>query len=233
MSVSRWKLALLGGALMFSWLTNSSCQTEAEAAEQGKSFPGPAVDATLEKKQNTAKAVFAGGCFWCTEAVCERVVGVKNVVSGYAGGSKADADYRKVSSGTTNHAEAIEITYDTKRISYGQLLKVFFAAAHDPTQLNKQGPDWGKQYRSAIFYTTDEQRDVAEAYIKQLDAAGVFPKKIVTTVEKLDKFYPAEEYHQDFARNNPSQGYVVVNALPKIEKLKKNLPDLVADKTRK
>ncbi len=213
---------------MFGWLTNSS-----EAAEAGKPFPGPAVDTVLEKQQSRAKAVFAGGCFWCTEAVCERVVGVKNVVSGYAGDSEANADYRKVSSGTTNHAESIEITYDPKKISYGQLLKVFFAAAHDPTQLNKQGPDWGRQYRSAIFYTTDEQRAVAEAYIRQLDASGIFGKKIVTTVEKLDKFYPAESYHQDFARNNPNQGYVVVNALPKVEKLKKSLPDLVADKTRK
>lgn len=218
---------------MFSWLTNSSCQAEAEAAGPAKPFPAPAVDAVLEKQQPTAKAVFAGGCFWCTEAVCERVVGVKNVVSGYTGGSAADANYKKVSSGTTNHAEAIEITYDPKRISYGQLLKVFFAAAHDPTQLNKQGPDWGRQYRSAIFYTTEEQRAVAEAYIKQLDEAGVFGKKIVTTVEKLDKFYPAEDYHQDFARNNPNQGYIVGNALPKVDKLKKKLPDLVADKTRK
>ncbi|MCC6263403.1 MAG: peptide-methionine (S)-S-oxide reductase MsrA [Bryobacterales bacterium] len=216
---------------MFSWLTNNSCSSELGAAE--KPFPGPAVDTVLEKQQTRAKAVFAGGCFWCTEAVCERVVGVKNVVSGYAGDSEANADYRKVSSGTTNHAESIEITYDPRKISYGQLLKVFFAAAHDPTQLNKQGPDWGRQYRSAIFYTTDEQREVAEAYIRQLDASGIFGKKIVTTVEKLDKFYPAESYHQDFARNNPSQGYVVVNALPKVEKLKKNLPDLVADKARK
>lgn len=230
MSGFRWKFALLGGALMFSWLSGSS---NLEAAGPDKPFPGPATDAVLEKQQSKATAVFAGGCFWCTEAVCERVVGVKNVVSGYAGGNEKDADYRKVSSGTTGHAEAIEITYDPKRISYGQLLKVFFSAAHDPTQLNRQGPDWGKQYRSAIFYTTEEQREVAEAYIKQLDAAGVFSKKIVTTVEKLDKFYRAEDYHQNFVRNNPNQGYVVVNALPKVEKLKKNLPDLVADKSRK
>lgn len=218
---------------MFSWLTNSACQVDAEAAEKGKAFPSPVVDAVLEKQQPTAKAVFAGGCFWCTEAVCERVVGVKNVVSGYAGDSEANADYKKVSSGATNHAEAIEITYDTKKTSYGKLLKVFFAAAHDPTQLNKQGPDWGKHYRSAIFYSNDEQRKVAEAYIKQLDDAGVFGKKIVTTLEKLEEFYPAEDYHQDFARKNPNQGYIVGIARPKVDKLKKVVPELVAEQDKK
>lgn len=225
-----WILTFLGGIAMFSWLTGGSMQNEAEAAEKGKLFPDPLVDAVEEKAQATAKAVFAGGCFWCTEAVCERVVGVKNVVSGYAGDSADKADYKKVSMGTTNHAEAIEITYDPKKISYGKLLKVFFAAAHDPTQLNKQGPDWGKQYRSAIFYANEEQRKVAQAYIQQLDAAGVFNKKIVTTLEKLEKFYPAEDYHQDFVRNNPNHGYVVVNALPKIGKLKKVAPELVEEK---
>jgi peptide-methionine (S)-S-oxide reductase len=225
-----WIFALLGGIAMFSWLTGGAMQNEAEAAEKGKPFPDPAVDAVEEKNLTTATAVFAGGCFWCTEAVCERVVGVKKVVSGYAGDTADKADYKKVSMGATNHAEVIEVTYDPKRISYGKLLKVFFAAAHDPTQLNKQGPDWGKQYRSAIFYANDEQRKVAEAYIRQLDAAGVFNKKIVTTLEKLEKFYPAEDYHQDFVKNNPNHGYVVVNALPKVGKLKKVAPELVDDK---
>lgn len=228
MSLMHWKLFLVGGILMFSWMTNSSCESEAEAAGNARAVPNPLVDTVLEKQQTTATAVFAGGCFWCTEAVCERVIGVKNVVSGYTGGSAATADYQTVSSGTTNHAEAIEITYDPQKISYGQLLKVFFAVAHDPTQLNRQGPDTGRQYRSAIFYVTDEQKAVADAYIRQLDAAGVFGKKIVTTVEKLDKFYPAESYHQDFARKNPRQGYIVQTALPKVEKLKKTLPELVS-----
>ena len=218
---------------MFSWLTNSACQIDAEAAEKAKSFPNPAVDATAEKQAKTAKMVLAGGCFWCTEAVFERLQGVKSVVSGYAGDSAEKADYKKVSAGSTNHAEAIEITYDPSQISFGQILKVFFSVAHDPTQLNKQGPDWGKQYRSAIFYANEEQRSVAEAYIRQIDAAQIFGKKIATTLEKLDKFYPAESYHQDFVKHNPNQGYVVANALPKLEKLKKTYPDLVTDKLAK
>ena len=217
---------------MLSWLTNSACQVDAAAAAKAKDFPAPAVDAKMEKQQKTAKLVLAGGCFWCTEAVFERLDGVKNVVSGYAGGSASDADYKKVSSGATSHAESIEITYDPAKISYGEVLRVFFSVAHDPTQLNKQGPDWGKQYRSAIFFANDEQKAVAEAYIKQLNAAGIFSKPIVTTLEKLDKFYPAEGYHQDFVRNNPNQGYVVVNALPKLEKLNKTYPELVDGKTK-
>ncbi|MCW5963566.1 MAG: peptide-methionine (S)-S-oxide reductase MsrA [Bryobacterales bacterium] len=217
---------------MFSWLT-TALQTDAQAAETKAPFPAPLLDATAEKQQKTAKAVFAGGCFWCTEAVCERVRGVKNVVSGYAGGSADTADYRKVSAGMTDHAEVIEVTYDPNVISYGKLLQIFFAVAHDPTQLNRQGPDYGKQYRSAIFYANDEQKKVAEAYIAQLNAAGIFSKKIVTTLEKLEKFYPAESYHQDYVRNNPSQGYVVGNALPKVEKLKKAYPELLADPQKK
>lgn len=228
----RMLLIALGGLLMFSWLTNTF-ERDAQAADTKGTFPAPTLDATVEKQQKTAKAVFAGGCFWCTEAVCERVRGVKNVVSGYAGGTADTADYRKVSSGSTDHAEVIEVTYDPNVISYGRLLQIFFSVAHDPTQLNRQGPDYGKQYRSAIFYANDEQKMVAEAYMAQLNAAGVFNKKIVTTLEKLDKFYPAETYHQDYVRNNPNQGYVVVNALPKVEKLKKAYPELMTDSKRK
>lgn len=225
-------LIALGGLLMFSWLTNTF-QSDALAADAKAPFPAPLLDATAEKQQKTAKAVFAGGCFWCTEAVCERIRGVKNVVSGYAGGTAETADYRKVSAGTTDHAEVIEVTYDPNVISYGKLLQIFFAVAHDPTQLNRQGPDYGKQYRSAIFYANDEQKKVAEAYIAQLNEAGIFGKKIVTTLEKLEKFYPAEAYHQDYVRNNPNQGYVVGNALPKVEKLKKSFPELIADPQKK
>ncbi len=232
MQRNRFLLIALGGVLMFSWLTGAF-DGDAQAADGKAAFPAPALDAVAEKQQKTAKAVFAGGCFWCTEAVCERVRGVKNVVSGYAGGSADTADYRKVSAGSTDHAEVIEVTYDPNVISYGKLLQIFFAVAHDPTQLNRQGPDWGKQYRSAIFYGNEEQKRVAEAYIAQLNAAGVFNKKIATTLEKLDKFYPAESYHQDYVRNNPNQGYVVVNALPKVEKLKKAFPELVDGAAKK
>jgi peptide-methionine (S)-S-oxide reductase len=188
-------------------------------------LPDPVLDAKNEK--GTQTAVFAGGCFWCTEVVFEQLKGVKDVLSGYAGGTKQTADYKLVSSGATQHAESIQVKYDPSKISYGQLLKVFFGAAHDPTQLNRQGPDHGAQYRSAIFYTNDEQKRVAEAYIQQLTAAKVFDKPIVTKVGPLPAFYPAEEYHQDFVQRNPSHGYVVVNALPKIKKVKQYFPELV------
>lgn len=174
-------------------------------------------------------AVFAGGCFWCTEAVFEQLEGVSTVVSGYAGGAEADADYRKVSSGATDHAEVIQITYDPSVITYSQLLKVFFTVAHDPTQLNRQGPDTGRQYRSAIFYADADERRVAAEYIKQLDASGLFGGKIVTTLEPLDAFYPAEQYHQDYVRDNPGQPYVRFNALPKVEKVRQAFPDQVRD----
>lgn len=187
-------------------------------------LPSPADD--IRGVTGKQKAVFAGGCFWCTEAVFEGVKGVSSVVSGYSGGSPSDADYKKVSAGLTEHAEAIEITYDPAQVSYGQLLKVFFAVAHDPTQLNRQGPDYGKQYRSSIFYSSPEEKKIAEGYIKQLGAAGIFGKQIVTEVVPLKAFHRAEAYHQDFVRNNPTHGYVVVNALPKLKKLKSELPEL-------
>lgn len=177
----------------------------------------------------TASVVLAGGCFWCTENVFEYVRGVEDVVSGYAGGTADDADYHVVSSGATQHAEAIRITYDPAEISYGELLRIFFTVAHDPTQLDRQGPDHGKQYRSAVFYANDAQKQYTADYIAQLDEAGVYPDKIVTTLEPLRHFYPAEKYHQDYVQLHPSQPYVVYNALPKIEKLKKYFPDVVTD----
>ena len=182
-------------------------------------FPAPAVDAQGESGKK--KIVLAGGCFWCTEAVFEQIDGVKDVVSGYAGGTKDTANYKLVSMGQSDHAEVIEVTYDSSKVSYGHILKVFFSVAHDPTQLNRQGPDHGRQYRSAIFYADEEQKKVAEAYVAQLNDAGVFKKPIVTEITKLDKFYPAEDYHQDFVKRNPMQPYVVVNALPKVKKAKK------------
>jgi peptide-methionine (S)-S-oxide reductase len=187
-------------------------------------FPDPTAD--VKPTAGSQTAVFAGGCFWCTEAVFEQLKGVKNVVSGYAGGSKATAHYQIVSAGMTDHAESIEVTFDPKKITYGQLLKVFFSVAHDPTTLNYQGPDHGKQYRSAVFYTSDEQKKVAAAYIEQLNKSKVFASPIVTQVVPLEKFYAAEDYHQDFVRRNPEHPYVVANAIPKLKKLKKAFPDL-------
>lgn len=189
------------------------------------SLPDPATDVRAEKGKQTA--VFAGGCFWCTEAVFEPVKGVSDVVSGYAGGSKESAHYNLVSGGGTKHAEVIQIRYDPAQISYGQLLKIFFSVAHDPTTLNRQGPDHGAQYRSEIFYVHDEQKRVAEAYIQQLTAAKSFDQPIVTKISNLIAFYPAEEYHQDFVQRNPMHPYVVVNAKPKIKKLKETFPTLL------
>ena len=169
-------------------------------------------------------AVLAGGCFWGVDAVFKHVRGVSTVVSGYAGGSATTAQYEAVSTGTTGHAEAVQITYDPTQVSYSQLLRVFFAVAHNPTELNRQGPDTGSQYRSAIFYATPEQRQTALAYIAQLNTAKVFPAPIVTQVVPLQGFYPAEEYHQDFLAQHPTYPYIVVNDLPKLHELQKQLP---------
>jgi peptide-methionine (S)-S-oxide reductase len=186
-----------------------------------KTFPDPKEDLKVASDAGVQVAILAGGCFWCTEGVFENMPGVTDVISGYAGDTKDKADYEIVSSGRTNHAEAIRIVYDPKKVSYGQILKSFFAIAHDPTQLNRQGPDTGRQYRSAIFYANDDEKRVAEAYIKQLNDAKLFDKPIVTTLEKLTEFYPAEGYHQDFVRNNPSHPYILQQAMPKVEKAKK------------
>jgi peptide-methionine (S)-S-oxide reductase len=183
-------------------------------------FPDPVVDAALADKAGQSRAILAGGCFWCVEAVYKNLEGVSSVKSGYAGGSADTADYETVSSGTTDHAESVEVVYDPSRISYGQILKVFFAIAHDPTQLNRQGPDTGRQYRSAIFYADGEQQRVAQAYIDQLNKAHVFDQPIVTEVVPLEAFYQAETYHQDYAARNPLNPYIVFNAQPKVRKLR-------------
>ena len=190
-------------------------------------LPKPAKDIPAASSAGMQTAVFAGGCFWGVEAVFEKLNGVVDVVSGFAGGSKATAQYQVVSMGITGHAESVKVTYDPARITYGQLLTVFFEVAHDPTQLNRQGPDEGTQYRSSIFYATPEQRDVAQAYIAQLTAAKTFKRKIATTVVPLDGFYPAEGYHQDFLRRNPTYPYIVFNDLPKLDHLAKAFPDLL------
>ncbi len=188
--------------------------------------PDPAFDPKPDKA-GLQKAVLAGGCFWGVEAVFERLNGVSEVVSGFAGGSKATAHYEVVSTGTTGHAESVQITYDPAKVSYGTLLKVFFSVAHDPTELNRQGPDEGTQYRSAIFYATPDQQAVADAYIRQLDTAKIFGKRIVTQVTPLEGFYPAEAYHQHFLDQHPDYPYIVYNDLPKLEHLKKEFPELL------
>jgi len=190
-------------------------------------LPNPTNGYERAAKSGNETAVLAGGCFWCTEAVFEQLIGVKSVVSGYAGGTADQAHYEMVGSGATGHAESIKITFDPSRISYGEILKVFFAVAHDPTQLNRQGPDYGKQYRSNIFYANQQQKEIAEAYIKQLNEAKAFSHPIVTLVTDLKGFYPAEAYHQDFVKNHPTHPYVMQNSLPKLEKLKKDFPELI------
>lgn len=186
-------------------------------------FPDPEVDVATRQGEQTA--VLAGGCFWCVEAVFKEMEGVLAVRSGYAGGTADTADYETVCSGRTGHAEAIEVRFDSSRVSYGQLLKVFFSVAHDPTQLNRQGADRGRQYRSAIFTTDEEQARVARAYIRQLDEAGLFGAPIVTEVAPLEAFYEAEPYHQDYAARNPNQPYIAYTAAPKVAKLRKHFAD--------
>jgi len=191
-------------------------------------LPDPAVDDPQASQPAPATAVFAGGCFWGVDAVFKHVKGVTSATSGYSGGSATTAHYEMVGSGLTGHAESVEVTYDPSQITYGQLLRVFFSVAHDPTQLNRQGPDVGSQYRSAIFYANPEQQRIAQAYIAQLDSAKAFPKPIVTEVAQLKAFYPAESYHQNYLALHPSSPYIVYNDLPKLAALKSQFPDLYA-----
>ena len=186
-------------------------------------FPDPAIDAV--PASGDATAVLAGGCFWCVEAVYLQLDGVHSVKSGYAGGTAETADYETVSTGRTDHAEAVEIRYDPTKLTYGKLLKVFFSIAHDPTTRDRQGPDVGRQYRSAIIYANDEQKRIAEAYIRQLDSAKLFDRPIVTEVVPLDRFYEAEAYHQNYAARNPSQPYIAATAAPKVKKVRQYYAD--------
>lgn len=190
-------------------------------------IPGPQYDPPAPDEAAADTVVFGGGCFWCVEAVFLRLDGVLGVRSGYAGGSAATADYEAVCSGTTGHAEVVEVRFDPARISLGQILHVFFSVAHDPTQLDRQGHDIGPQYRSAIFYHSADQRAVAHAYIRQLNAAHAFPSPIVTTLEPLDAFYEAEPYHHDYAARHPGQPYIVFTALPKVDALAEAFPKLL------
>ncbi len=193
-------------------------------------FPSPAVDSPKASQSGKQTMVVAGGCFWGIQAVFQHVKGVANATSGYSGGQANTAEYELVSSGQTGHAESVKVTYDPSQITYGELLKIFFSVAHDPTELNRQGPDEGTQYRSVIFYNGDEQKRIAEAYIAQLDAAKVFSNKIVTQVVPLKGFYTAEAYHQDYASNHPTDGYIMFNDAPKVSHLRKAFPELYTGK---
>jgi peptide-methionine (S)-S-oxide reductase len=201
--------------------------TMAAWAENATAIPAPTFDEPATKTEHgSEKAVLAGGCFWGVQAVFQHVKGVSQVLSGYSGGTKESADYHTVSAGRTGHAESVEITFDPSVISYGTVLQIYFSVAHDPTELNRQGPDVGTQYRSAIFVKDDEQRRIAESYIAQLDKAGVFHSPIVTKVDNLTGFYAAEVYHQNYATNHPDNLYIAINDLPKVENLKRMFPAL-------
>ena len=198
-------------------------------AETRAPIPAPQVDASLSPTHGKQTAIFAGGCFWGTQSVFERVKGVVATTAGYAGGAASTATYDQVTTETTGHAESVKVVYDPAKITYGTLLRIFFSVVHDPTQLNRQGPDVGTSYRSAIFYVNDEQRRISAAYIAQLNAAHVFSKPIVTEVTPLKGFYDAESYHQDYALNNPNNPYIMVCDRPKTEALKKEFPDLFVE----
>ncbi len=213
-------------AMMLTVLAGTlACQ-----AGSGTAVPAPVVDEVKAASPRKQVAFFAGGCFWGVQAVFQHVKGVIKVTSGYSGGSKNTAEYETVSGGQTGHAESVMILYDGSQVSYGELLRVFFSVAHDPTELNRQGPDEGAQYRSVIFYESDEQKHIAEAYIAQLDKAKVFPRAIVTQVVALQAFYPAEGYHQNYATLHPDNPYIVYNDAPKVANLRREFPELYTGK---
>jgi peptide-methionine (S)-S-oxide reductase len=224
MTISRWVRSGAIASLFCATLVLPACGEEAQ-----KVLPLPALDSPAAANDGAEVAVLSGGCFWGMQGVFQHVKGVTQVVSGYAGGQSRTAHYEMVSTGTTGNAETVKITFDPKQISYGQLLRVYFSVAHDPTELNYQGPDDGTQYRSDIWYTSDEQKRIAEAYIKQLTAAHAFAAPIVTRIDPYKGFYAAEGYHQDYLINNPNQPYIVVYDLPKIAALKRFYADLYRD----
>jgi len=213
----------LGAAAIGALAIAAFAVMPSRAAEDAVKIPPPAVDA--QNSDGIQTAVLSGGCFWGVQGVFQHTAGVTSAVSGYAGGSQMTATYEQVSTGTTGHAESVQVKYDPTKISYGKILQIFFSVVHDPTQLNRQGPDSGTQYRSAIFTTSDEQKKVADAYIAQLNAAKVYPRPIVTKVGPLQGFFPAEAYHQDYLTLHPNQPYIAYNDLPKVENLKKLFAD--------
>jgi peptide-methionine (S)-S-oxide reductase len=212
-------VATVSGQLAFAGNKSS-------AAKPNNSFPKPAVDQPVASSKGQDTAVLSGGCFWGVQAVFQHTRGVLSATSGYAGGDSDSAKYEIVSTGKTGHAESVKVVYDPSQITYGQILMIFFSVAHNPTELNKQGPDWGTQYRSSIFYSTDEQKKIAESYIAQLDTAKIYPQRIVTQVVPLNGFYAAEGYHQDYLKHHPNNPYIAINDLPKLSDLKKQFPDL-------
>jgi peptide-methionine (S)-S-oxide reductase len=220
--------ASLAAIVLGSLLATTACNAKANPA--AAAVPAPAVDAPRASAPGQQATVLSGGCFWGVQAVFQHVKGVITATSGYSGGKAKTAEYELVSTGETGHAESVQIVYDPSQITYGELLRVFFSVAHDPTQLNRQGPDEGTQYRSAIFYANDEQRRIAQAYIAQLDQAKVFSGPIVTQVAPLQAFYPAEAYHQNYAALHPNQPYIVFNDAPKVAHLRQIFPDLYIGK---
>jgi len=223
LSTSKPARQFASAALVCAGLAGAWWFGHAQAAEPATVVPAPAIDAPADSDAQTA--VLAGGCFWGVQAVFQHTKGVTQVLSGYAGGTKETAQYNVVSSGRTGHAESVQIKFDPRQISYGRILQIYFSVAHDPTQLNRQGPDEGPQYRSAIFYADAAQQQVAQAYIAQLDKAGIFNRPVVTQLTPLAGFYPAEAYHQDYATRHPENPYIVYNDLPKVENLKRLFPD--------
>jgi peptide-methionine (S)-S-oxide reductase len=215
---------------MISMVMLVLAETVACRAGNTAAVPAPSADEARASAPGKETAVISGGCFWGVQAVFQHVKGVISATSGYSGGSSKTAEYEIVSTGETGHAESVQIVYDPSQITYGELLRVFFSVAHDPTQLNRQGPDEGTQYRSSIFYTNEEQKRIAESYIAQLDQAKIFPRRIVTTVVPLKQFYSAEPYHQNYATLHPNQPYIVYNDAPKVEHLRQEFPDLYTGK---
>ena len=231
------KRSFPGAAVAFSVVAAAALLLTARASAgrrgEAAALPAPAADVPLATVSSEDTAVFAGGCFWGVEGVFEHVRGVTSAMSGYAGGRVPSPTYEQVSSGTTGHAEAVLVIYDPSQVTYGRLLEVFFAVAHDPTQLNRQGPDVGTQYRSALFYRNAQQQRAAEAYVAQLTQAKAFKRPIVTEIVPLRAFYPAEEYHQDYMARNPNQPYIVIHDAPKLEHLRRQFPALYREPAKR
>lgn len=218
---------LVATVLLASQMSLAARTVNAKAPAPAGSFPKPVVDEPVSSgKGHQEVAVLSGGCFWGVQAVYQHTRGIVSATSGYAGGNAQTAHYEQVGSGNTGHAESVRIVYDPAQITYGQILMIFFSVAHNPTELNKQGPDWGSQYRSSVFYTNEAQQKIATAYIAQLDAAKIYSQKIVTQVVPLNGFYPAESYHQDYVKHHPDNPYIAINDLPKVANLKKQFPEL-------
>ncbi len=221
-----WIRILSLGVIASALLVFAAFNSRAKTPRANSPFPRPVVDQPVATAKGKEVAVISGGCFWGIQALYEHTKGVLSATSGYAGGTPETAQYEMVGSGQTGHAESVKVVFDPSEITYGQVLMIFFSVAHNPTELNKQGPDWGTQYRSSVFYGSPEQKKIAEAYIQQLNAAKVYPNKIVTQVVPLNGFYPAEGYHQDYLKHHTDNPYIVINDLPKLQNLKKEFPEL-------